>query len=175
MKIAFALAAAALLALGGCSRGVTSEQARQYNNALVDAYERIGKAMLEFGQAAGAALEGQTIEVAKAKREHENLADAVTRTRADIRIIQMPKSETAKAFYDEVEKLLASQEKMVKEDMGRIVKVLEDPSLNARERQRRIVPMAQYLESMDRDAYGPVLAAQAEFARAHGFQLTKRK
>ena len=165
------MAVAALLALPGCGKKVTAEQARQYNNALVDSYERIGKQMILFGTAAGAALEGQIIEVAKAKREHENLVDAVSRTRADIRIVQMPKSEAAKIFYEEVDKLLASQEKMVKEDMGLIVKVLEDPSLSARDRQRKIVPIVQYLDSMDRQAYAPVRAAQANFATTHGFAL----
>jgi hypothetical protein len=168
------LALAAALALSGCGRGVTSAQALEYNNALVDAYERIGKAMLAFGRAAGGALEGQIIEVAKARREHENLVDAIGRTRADIRIISMPKSEAARAFYDEVEKLLEAQEKMVKEDMRLIVKVLEDPSLSARDRQRRIVPIARYLETMDREAYAPVHAAQRAFAQAHGFTLKKK-
>ena len=174
MRIIYALAAAAALALAGCSKGVTSAQALQYNNSLVEAYERIGKAMIAFGKAAGEALEGQIIEVAKAKREHENLAEAITRTRADIRIIPVPKSETAKAFYDEVEKLLASQEKMVQEDMRAIVKVLEDPSLSARDRQGKIVPIVQYLDAMETDAYSSVRETQAEFARAHGFELRQR-
>ena len=166
-----AVLSAAFLLLPGCGKGVSSSQALQYNNALVDAYQRIGKAMIAFGKAAGEALEGQIIEVAKAKREHENLVEAVERTRADIRIVPIPKSETAKKFHDEVEALLASQEKMVKEDMRSIVKVLEDSSLSARDRQRRIVPIVQYLDGMDRNAYGPVRQAQAEFARAHGFQI----
>lgn len=174
MRAVLAFTAAAVVAVSGCSR-VTSEQARQYNDALVDAYQRIGKAMIAFGKAAGEALDGQIIAVAKAKREHENLVEAVARTRADIRIISMPKSETAKAFYDEVEKLLTAQEKMVKDEMGRIIKVLEDPSLDARERQRKIVPIIQYLDTMDRDAYAPVLAAQAAFANAHGFSLQRTK
>ena len=168
-----ALLAAALFAVAGCGKGPSKAEAIRFNDALVDANERIGKAGMAFAEAAGAAVEGGIIEVGKAKREYENLSDAFNRATADVRKLKVPESPAAKTFYNEHQALLKKQESMVREDLGMILRALEDPLLTPQQRMAKIRPIAGYLGSLDRDEVSGVKRAQAAFAREQGFEIKK--
>ncbi|MSQ62868.1 MAG: hypothetical protein EXR33_03365 [Betaproteobacteria bacterium] len=85
MKNVFVFAAIVLLAFAGCGKGPSKADAIRFNDALVDSNDRIAKAGSAFAEAAAAAVGGGIIEVGKAKREFENLNDAVNRSMADVR------------------------------------------------------------------------------------------
>ena len=169
-----ALIAAALLAVAGCGKGISKAEALRFNDALADANNRIGKAGTAFSEAAGAAVGGGIIEVGKAKREYENITDAVSRAAGDVRSLKVPESPAAKAFYNEYQALLTKQESMVKEDLRLILKALEDPLLTPQQRMAKIRPIAGYLGSLDRDEVSNVKRAQQAFAKEQGFELKSK-
>jgi hypothetical protein len=167
-------ALASVLLLGGCGKGPSKADAIRFNDALVDANDRIAKAGSAFGDAAAAAVGGGIIEVGKVKREFENLNDAVSRSMADVRGLKVPETPAAKAFYGEHQALLKKQELIVKEDCRMILKALDDPLLTPQQRMTKIRPIASYLGSLDRDEVSSVKRAQAAFAREQGFELKKK-
>jgi hypothetical protein len=167
-----AFAVAVLLSVAGCSK-VSRTAAVQFNDALVEAGNRVAVSGLAFGEAAGKAIGGGIQEVAKAKRELENVTEALARAKSDMKLIKVPDSPTARKFFEEHQKLLKLQEQIVKEDFGAIVKVLDDQLLTPQERSRKLMPIANYLRSLDQTMLTDLVAAQAAFARETGFQVKK--
>ena len=170
--ICTAFAAALLFSMAGCSK-VSRSAAIQFNDALVEAGNRVAVSGQAFGEAAGKAIGGGIQEVAKAKREFENVTDALTRAKSDMKLIKVPDTPSARRFFDEHQKLLKLQEQIVKEDFGAIVKVLDDQLLTPQERSRKLMPIANYLRSLDQNMLVDLMAAQAAFAKETGFQIKK--
>ena len=175
MKSIFPVALIALLALAGCGKGPSKAEAIPFNDTLVDANGRISKAAGVFAEAAGAAISGSIIEVGTAKREFENLSDAVDRAKSDTRSVNVPDTPAAKAFHAASEKLLKKEEVMVKEDCRLIVAALEDSLLTPQQRLAKIRPIVGYLGSLDSAEVAGVKAAQAAFAKEQGFDLKSTK
>ena len=175
MKIVFTIVLISLLTLAGCGKGPSKAEAIRFNGALVDANGRIGKAVTVFAEAAGAAISGGIIEVGKAKREFENLSDAVDRAKSDARSVKVPDTSAAKVFHTASEKLLKKEEAMVKEDCRLILVAFEDSLLTPQQRLAKIRPIVGYLGSLDRAEVAGVKAAQMAFAKKQGFDLKSTK
>ena len=167
-----AFAAALLFSMAGCSK-VSRGAAVQFNDALVEAGNRVAVSGQAFGQAAGKAVGGGIEEVAKAKREFENVTEALARAQSDMKLIKVPDTATARRFFDEHQKLLKLQDQIVKEEFGAIVKVLDNQLLTPQERSRKLMPIANYLRSLDQTMLVDLVAAQAAFAKETGFQIKK--
>jgi hypothetical protein len=165
----------AFIGISGCGKGPSKAEATRFNDALVDANGRIGKAGAIFAEAAGAAIGGGIIEVGKAKREFENLSEAVDRAKADTRSLKIPDTPAAKAFFDASQKLLKKEEAMVKEDCRLIVAALEDSLLTPQQRLAKIRPIVGYLGSLDNAEVAAVKAAQVAFAKEQNFELRSTK
>jgi len=165
------ISAAMFLAAGCGKKGTSAADAVRFNDGLVASSKRVTDSAKAFGEAVGPAVDGGIEQVAKAKRELENVEEALQRAEADVRLLKVPESPAAKAFYDEHQKLLKHQEQMVKEEFRAIVKVLNDPLLSANDRRKKISPMARYIQSMDQGSFAGIRQAQAAFAKEHGFRL----
>ena len=85
-KITPALAAALVLALvlSGCGKD-TGKQALEYNNAVVASQKRISDSSKEFVDAIVSAIDGQIMDVAKARSKFGFVVEAVDRAREDTR------------------------------------------------------------------------------------------
>ena len=171
--LCFATAAALLLSAAGCSK-VSRTAAVQFNDTLVEAGNRVSVSGLAFGDAAGKAIGGGIQEVAKAKREFENVTEALARAQSDMKLVKVPDLPSARRFFDEHQKLLKLQEQIVREDFGAIVKVLDDPLLTPLERSRKLIPIANYLRSLDQTLLADLVAAQVAFAKETGFEIKKK-
>lgn len=168
----FSLAALALVVFAGCSK-VSTNDAVRFNDELVAAGKRVSISGLAFSVAAVKAIEGGVMEVALAKREFENVTDALAKAQSDMKMVKVPDSATARKLFEEHQKLLKLQEAIVSEDFKAIVKVLDDPLITPDVRMRKLRPIANYLKSIDQDQVGNLRQAQAAFAKEHGFQLKK--
>ena len=166
----FFLAALALIAFAGCSK-VSTVDAVRFNDELVATGKRVSVAGVAFSVAAVKAIEGGVMEVALAKREFENVTDALAKAQGDMKRVKVPDSLTARKFFEEHQKLLTLQEQIVSEDFKAIVKVLDDPLITTDVRLRKLRPIAGYLKSIDQDQVGNLKQAQAAFAKEHGFKL----
>jgi hypothetical protein len=166
----FFLAALALFLFSGCNK-VSTVDAVKFNDELVATGKRVSLAGMTFSIAAVKAIEGGVMEVALAKREFENVTDALAKAQSDMKKVKVPDSATARTFFEEHQKLLKLQEQIVNEDFKAIVKVLDDPLITTDVRVRKIRPIAGYLKSIDQDQVGNLKQAQAAFAKEHGFKL----
>jgi|CXWL01.1.fsa_nt_gi dsDNA-specific endonuclease/ATPase MutS2 len=171
MKNVLVFAAVALLALTGCGKKGSTADAVRFNDGLVASSKRVADAAKAFGDAVGPAVNGGIQEVSKAKRELETVNESFERAQSDVRLLKVPDSSEARAFLAEHQKLLKHQEQLIREEFAAVVKVLEDPLLSARDRAKRIVPIANYIRTMDQGSSDGIKKAQAAFAKAHGFQL----
>jgi hypothetical protein len=171
MKNVFVCMLIALLALAGCGKKGSRADAVKFNDGLVASSKRVSDAARAFGNAIGPAVDGGIQEVSKVKRELETVTESFQRAKSDINLLTIPDSPEARVFLDEHLKLLKRQEQLIKEEFVAIVKVLEDPLLSANDRRRKIMPIANYIESMDQSSVAGVQQAQAAFAKAYGFQL----
>jgi len=152
MRTVFVFATVALLVLAGCAKKGSG-------------------AAKAFGDAVGPAVEGGIQEVGKTKRELETVNESFDRAQSDVRLLKVTESPEARAFLAEHQKLLKHQEQLIKEEFAAVVKVLEDPRLSANDRRKRILPIANYIRTMDQGSSDDIRKARAAFARAHGFQL----
>ena len=168
----FFLCVLALLAFAGCNKVATVDAVR-FNDELVATGKRVSLAGMTFSVAAVKAIEGGVMEVALAKREFENVTDALAKAQGDMKRVKVPDSPTARKFFEEHQKLLMLQEQIVNEDFKAIVKVLDDPLITTDARLKKIRPIAGYLKSIDRDQVENLKQAQAAFAREHGFKIRK--
>ena len=114
---AVALIGVLLFAAGGCSK-VSTAEAVKFNDALVGANTRIAQAGKEFGDAAVKAIGGQPVEVAMAKRAFEKMNEAMERARADVKLLKVPDSPSARQFHDAYLSLMKTQEQLVKDDLS---------------------------------------------------------
>jgi hypothetical protein len=129
-NVAFALLAAVLIAGGGCGRKVTSRQAVEFNDTLVAQNKRLVAAGDEFVDRATKALrDGGSVDVAMTRRSYESAMEMLDRVRSDVRIVQVPDSEAARRYYAEFQRSLENQDRMIRRDLGAMVKVIEDASL----------------------------------------------
>jgi len=167
-----ALVVAALLGLAGCGKKVTTAEAVKFNEALVATQKRLHDAGFEFGKAAAAAVGGGHVELAMAARAHESAQEALERVRSELRMIQVPKAASAQQFHDAYVKMIAEQEKLLVEEFGAILKVLQDPRQTPEQRRRRIQVIITYLQKLERESLAPVRDAQAAFAGE--FNITLR-
>lgn len=169
-----ALVAALALAasLSGCSK-VSSEQAVEFNDAVVQSQKRISDSSKEFVDTIAAAIDGQIVDVAKARSKFGFVVEAIDRAREDARAVRIPKSPSAQLFYDAHLALLAKQEQVVKEDFKAIVKVLDDPLITPQQRINKLIPIARYLRTLDIAEQDRVKQTQAAFAREHRITLKK--
>ena len=103
----------------------------QFNDALVESSHRVTLAGRAFGVAAGKAIGGGVMEVAKVKREHENMVEALERAQAEMKVIRVPDSPSARRLFEEFRKMMVVMDEVVREDFKSIVKVLEDPLLTS--------------------------------------------
>ncbi len=169
---ALAAVLALAAALSGCGKAA-SEQAVEFNDALVQSQKRVSDSSREFGDTISAAINGQIIDVAKARSKYGFVVEAIDRAREDARAVRIPKSASAQLFYDAHLGLLDKQEQVVKEEFKAIVKVLDDPLVTPQERVKKLIPIARYLRSLDNAEQDRVKHTQAAFARAHGIILRR--
>ena len=167
---AFLLAGVLLAAISGCSK-VSTAEAVKFNDALVAANKRLSQAGKEFGEAAVKAIEGQTLEVAMAKRAFVKVSEAMESVNSEMRLIKVPDSPSGRKFHEEYLALLKTEEQMVKDDLGAIMRLLENPAQTPAMRQRKIVPIARYLDQMDDQNLARIRQVQAAFAKEHGFKI----
>jgi hypothetical protein len=167
-RLCAVFAAATLLSTAGCSK-VSTAQAVQFNDALVEASHRVTLAGREFGVAAGKAIGGGVMEVAKVKREHENMVEALERAQAEMKVIRVPDSPSARKLFEEFRKMMVVMDEVVREDFKSIVKVLEDPLLTPQERLKKLVPLVNYIRSLDLGEKKELKQAQSAFAAEFGF------
>lgn len=168
--LAVLCAGLALCAAGGCSR-VSSQEAARFNEALVQSQKRLNDAGLEFGKSAGAAIDGGAVEVAMLDRALEKTLEAVARSKGDVQNMTVPKSAAARNFHVAYLKMVETEEKLLAEELGSIVKTLKDPARPAAAKHKRVMLIANYLTKMEADAMASVKEAQAAFAREHGVKL----
>jgi hypothetical protein len=110
LKVVLVIAAAALVALSACGKRTSTADAVRFNDGLVAASNRVTKSARAFGEVLEPAVAGGIEAVAKAKRELENIEEALQRAQADVRLLTVPESASAKAFLAEHQKLLDSMD-----------------------------------------------------------------
>lgn len=165
MLLAIALAAGA-----GCGR-VSTQEAVHFNDALVASQKRLYEAGVKFGDAAGKALGGGPAEAVLLDRALENAKEEMARARADVRNLAVPKSDSARAFHAAFTRMLDTEEKLLADELGAIAATLKDSSRSPDAKRKRVLLIANYLQKVEQDALATVKTAQAEFAKAHGFQV----
>ena len=171
IRSGFSLALACLLlAAAGCSR-VSPQEAAKFNDALVASQKRLYDAGVKFGDAAAKALAGGPAEAVILDRALERAQEEMAKAKADVRNLQVPKSDSARAFHAEFQRMLDTEEKLLAEELGTIVRTLKDPSRTLDAKRKRVLLIANYLQKVEQDALASVKIAQAEFAKAHGFKL----
>ncbi|MSQ54860.1 MAG: hypothetical protein EXR31_05780 [Betaproteobacteria bacterium] len=168
--VAILLAAITLAAASGCSR-VSSKEAAQFNAALVQSQKRLNDAGQEFGKSAGAAIGGGVIEVAMLDRALEKTSEEMARVKSDVKTMRVPNSAAARNFHAAFTTMLETEEKLLAEELGAIVRTLKDPSRPAAAKHKRVMLIANYLTKMEADAMASVKEAQAAFAKEHGVKL----
>jgi len=164
------VAALALVVVAGCSR-VSTQEAVQFNDALVASQKRLHGAGVRFGEAAAKAISGGPAEAVMLDRALENAKEEMARARADVRNLAVPKSDSARAFHAAFLQMLDTEEKLLAEELGSITSTLKDPSRPLDAKRRRVTLIVNYLQKVEQDALATVKAAQSEFAKAHGFKL----
>ncbi len=104
-------------------------------------------------------------------RALENAKEEMARARADVRNLAVPKSDSARAFHAAFTRMLDTEEKLLAAELGAIAATLKDSSRSPDAKRKRVLLIANYLQKVEQDALATVKAAQAEFAKAHGFQV----
>jgi len=160
-----------LFAAGGCGRGVSTAEAVRFNDTLVGLNARLAQAGKEFGEAAVKAVDGDLIEIAKAKRAFEKLTETMDGVKSESKGLKVPDSASARRLHEEFRRMLQAQEQMVKDDLGDVLRLLEDPQQTSAERRKKIAPIGSYLEAIDTKVLAGVRKAQAAFAGEYGFKL----
>jgi hypothetical protein len=150
---------------------ITVAEAKQFNDALVNANKRLENAGRDFGLAVGPAVAGNEVNLFQVRRTYNQLVQTLNEVKADMRALKVPPSQSARAFYDAHQRALAGQEQMVQNDLGEIVRLVEDPRMNKAARAQRIQEIMQRSTKREQEDLEPLRTAQREFAREYNLLL----
>lgn len=165
----FLLALLPALTLSGCG-GLTSG-ALQFNEKIVQGNQKLEKAGQEFGEALGAALQGGPTEIAEARRLYDVACQTLRTVQSDTRSLQVPSSQAARNLYAAYQRFLEGQERMVLQDMGEVMKLLEDSALNEQEKAQRIVPILTQIQTTETTDLATLKSLQQAFAKEYNIIL----
>jgi uncharacterized protein YbcC (UPF0753/DUF2309 family) len=88
-----------------------------------------------------------------------------------MKALQVPASETAKAFYAAHQQFLQGQERLVKTEFLEIVKIIEDDQRAAADKQLAVLDILKRSEAEEKKDLQTLQEAQQAFAKAHNLPL----
>lgn len=157
------------LTLSGC--GGLASGALEFNEKIVAGNQKLEKAGREFGEAIGAALRGGPTEIAEARRLYDVACQTLRTVQSDTRSLRVPSSQAARDLYDGYQNFLEGQERLVLQDLGEVMNLLEDSSLNEQEKAERIAPILTRIQSTETSDLATLSSLQQEFATEYGIKL----
>lgn len=163
------LALLSSLTLTGCGRSTRVAQA--FNQAIVAGNQTLEKADQDFGEALGTALRGGPADVATARRLYEVACQALRTVQSDARSLRVPPSQAARDLYDAYQGYLAGEERMLLQDLGEVMSLLENTRLDDGERTRRVAEILTRMEGTEASDLAKLIAAQQTFAREYDVTL----
>ncbi len=163
----WAAAALALTVLGvvGCD----SEAAR-YNNTLAEYNRRLYAAGRQLGQSMRPSVQGGRVDTDQVRASYEAAWETVKEIKKEFATLQPPPSATGKKFHESYARFLRGQETMIRDDFGRIVRMLERPD-RARSAGQELVRIAQNALRREQQNIAELQQVQREFCREHQLPL----
>jgi len=155
--------------LSGCGN-----QAVNFNNSIAKANQKLAAAGLEFGQKVKDALSGQPGKIREVKSSYQNVLKVLDGVKADMKALSVPSSASAKKLYDAHQRFLKGQEEGAKQ-FGEIVKILENNTLNAGDKQAKISQIITQIGALEQKDLVELQSAQREFAKEHNIRLEMPK
>jgi hypothetical protein len=160
-----AVAALVVLGIAGCE----SEPVR-FNNTLAEYNRRLAAAGRQMGEAMRPALQGSTVDADRVRACHEAAWETLKEIKQEFATLKVPPTESGRRLAAGYQKFLRGQEEMIRDDLGRIVRMLQRPS-QARSSSQTIITILLNLQSRERRELTALQNLQREFAREHKLPL----
>jgi aromatic ring hydroxylase len=164
-----ALALLPLAALAGCNG--STKDALAFNQAIVNANQKLASAGQELGQAIGRAAAGGPAEIAQAKQLYDQTKQVMQQVKADIQAVHVPSSSTAQALHDADQKFLQGQERIIEKDFAEVIKLLEDTKMDKGERAQKLAAIFSKVGNTEQTDLASLRTAQRDFAKEYNLTL----
>jgi hypothetical protein len=129
----------------------------------------------KMGDVMGQALTEQPGGMEKVRSEYNNCLTAFKQAQTDTAALAVPDDPTSKAYLAAYQKFLKSDEGLITNDYGRILKCLEDKKLSRSQKEAKIVPLVKNADKQEDAYFAEFRTAQNAFATAHHLPLIPTK
>jgi hypothetical protein len=160
-----AVPALAVLGIVGCDT-----EAARFNNTLAEYNRRLHAAGRQLGQAIQPAVQGGQVDPDRVRACHEAAWETLKEIKKDFATLQVPPAESARRLARGYEKFLRRQEALIRDDLGRIVRMLQRPD-QARSAGPEIVRIALDLRRREQHELSELQRLQRDFANEHKLPL----
>lgn len=156
-----------LLALCGCN--ARQQEAVEFNNRLTEFNQQLMQAHQQFFEVFHA--QRATGEIDKIRVAHDELSERFDAVQAEAEKVAVPEFDGAQQFYDAIQRYVATEGKVIHEDYGELIDVLEDPSLNTEAETNKLQQIIDRAHQAQEKSLAEVETAQQAFAKQFGLKL----
>jgi outer membrane PBP1 activator LpoA protein len=155
------------MALAGCN----AHNPVKFNDTIVNAQKKLDDSSANLYEASSSALDGKDEEVAKMKAAHDACVRDLREAQSTIGQMKVPDESEAKAFHAAAQKYLSAKEQMIVKDMGEVVKILEDKSMDSSERVAKVLPIIERVADAEKKELDTLQSAQQAYASKHNMKI----
>jgi hypothetical protein len=141
------------------------------NEAILNANRKLQAAGMTFGTGLAPLRQGQEADAKVLKMAQQNALKVLADVQAEMKAVKVPSVAEADELYQAHQQMLQNQEKIIKDQFGEIVRVVEDKNLSPAQKWQKITAVfiqAQQLENSDLAA---LRAAQKRLADKFNVEL----
>ncbi len=156
-----------LLVLCGCN--ARQQEAVEFNNRLTEFNQQLMQAHQQFFEEFHAQRDAGEID--KIRAAHKKLSDRFDAIQAEAEQVDLPEFDGAREFYDAIQRYIATEGKVIHEDYGEMIDVLEDRSLNSEAETNKLQAIIDRAHAAQEKSLAEVEAAQQAFAKQFELKL----
>jgi hypothetical protein len=154
--------------------GCNLSPAVRFNNAIVEATERLHKAGEAFGRAVGtAATTGRDVDINKVRAAYDDAQKVMKNVKDDVKALSIPPGKAAQAFHKEALEFLDQEERRLSQDFKELMEIAKNKGLTFADKHTRINEVVTRAEKIEKAHLKWLQEAQNKFAEENNLTLTK--
>jgi hypothetical protein len=166
--------ALALLALVAFLPGCNQSPAVRFNNAIVEATQKLHKSGEAFGKAVGTAItSGRDVDIKKVQTAYDDAQKVMKTVKDDVKGLSVPPGKAAQNFHKEALEFLDQEERRLGQDFKEIREIAKNKGSNFDDKQKRINDVLTRALKIEKAHLEWLQDAQRKFAEENHMTLKK--